>query len=78
MPSEKLQLVLEGMRGWAVGLNGARIPVKELLSKAVVGVNQVSDRVLELQLAVVGRFIIFLVVYAPKVELTRLKRIRFS
>ena len=49
--------------------------MKELLSKAVVGLNRVTDRVLELKLAVGESLIIFVVVYAPQVRMKSVKSI---
>ena len=52
------------------------IPVKELLSKAIVGVQKVPYRVLELQLAAGGSLVIFVVFYALQVRLSRLEGMR--
>ncbi len=51
------------------------IPVKEKFSKAMVGLNRATDRVLELKLAVGSSLIIFVVVYAPQVRIKCVKSI---
>ncbi len=57
--------------------NGVGIAVKEELAKAVLGINRVSDRMMELKLTIGDSLVSFVVVYVPQVGLSQAEKDSF-